>query len=156
LLKIGMGYDIHRLEEGRKLVLGGVEIPHTRGLAGHSDGDVLIHAIIDALLGACTQGDIGQHFPDDDPKYKDIASVELLSQIRGLVAKMGRIEHIDCTVVAEAPKLAPHIEDVRRKLGEVLELTDDKISVKAKTAEGLGPVGEGKAIEAYAVALVDL
>jgi len=156
LLKVGMGYDIHRLEESRKLVIGGVEIPHDKGLAGHSDGDVLIHAIIDALLGACTEGDIGKHFPDGDPKYKGISSVELLSEVRRLVAKMGRIEHIDCTVVAEAPKLATYIDSMRQKLGEVLELSGDKISVKAKTAEGLGPVGEQKAIEAYAVALVDL
>jgi 2-C-methyl-D-erythritol 2,4-cyclodiphosphate synthase len=156
LLKIGMGYDIHRLAEGRKLILGGVEIPSEKGLVGHSDGDVLIHAIIDAVLGACTLGDIGYHFPDDDPEYEGIASRELLARIRAKIVKMGRVEHIDSTVVAEQPKLAPHIEAMRETVSSILKIPIDKISIKATTAEGLGPVGEGEAIEAHAVALVDL
>jgi 2-C-methyl-D-erythritol 2,4-cyclodiphosphate synthase len=151
-----MGYDIHRLAEGRKLILGGVEIPSEKGLVGHSDGDVLIHAIIDAVLGACTLGDIGYHFPDDDPEYEGIASRELLARIRAKIVKMGRVEHIDSTVVAEQPKLAPHIEAMRETVSSILKIPIDKISIKATTAEGLGPVGEGEAIEAHAVALVDL
>ena len=156
MLKIGIGYDLHRLVEDRKLFVGGVEIPSAKGLAGHSDGDVLIHAIIDAILGACTLGDIGYHFPDDDPQYEGISSVDLLSQIRQKIGKMGRIEHLDSTVVAEVPKLGPHIDSMRETVARVLEIPVDKISIKAKTAEGLGPVGKAEAIEAYAVALVDL
>jgi 2-C-methyl-D-erythritol 2,4-cyclodiphosphate synthase len=156
LLKIGTGYDIHRLDAGRKLFLGGVEIPHDRGLVSHSDGDVLIHAVIDALLGACSLGDIGYHFPDDDPQYEGMASRELLARLQKMISKMGRVEHIDSTVIAEAPKLAPFIETMRQTIADVLEVPIDKVSIKAKTAEGLGPVGRGEAIEAHAVALVDL
>ncbi len=156
MLKIGFGYDIHRLEQGRKLIIGGVEIEYEKGLLGHSDGDVLIHAIIDAILGACSRGDIGQHFPDDDPRYKDISSLKLLSKVHDLVSKMGRIMHIDCTLIAERPKLASHIQKMKANIGEALKIDSDKISIKAKTAEGLGVVGEGGAIEAYSVALVDL
>jgi 2-C-methyl-D-erythritol 2,4-cyclodiphosphate synthase len=151
-----MGYDLHRLVEGRKLKIGGVEIPHGKGLTGHSDGDVLIHAIIDAVLGACSLGDIGYHFPDDDPKYQGAASTDLLHEIREKIAKMGRIEHIDSIVVTEKPKLAPHIDAIRQTISDVLKIPVDKISVKAKTADGTGVVGKEEAIEAYAVALVDL
>lgn len=156
MLKVGTGYDIHRLEQGRKLMIGGIEIPHDKGPVGHSDGDVLIHAIIDAILGACSLGDIGYYFPDDDPQYKDAASRELLERLQTKISKMGRIEHIDTTVVIEKPKLAPHIEPMRQTIAAVLKIPVDKISIKAKTAEGLGPVGEESAVEAHAVALVDL
>jgi 2-C-methyl-D-erythritol 2,4-cyclodiphosphate synthase len=156
VLKVGTGYDIHRLEPGRRLVIGGVEIPHDRGPVGHSDGDVLIHAIIDAILGACSLGDIGYHFPDDDPQYKDMAGRELLERLQAKIVKMGRVEHIDTTVVIEKPKLAPYVESMRETIAAVLKIPIDKISIKAKTAEGLGPVGEESAVEAHAVALVDL
>ena len=156
MLKVGLGYDIHRLAEGGKLFLGGVQIPHDRGLVGHSDGDVLIHAIIDAILGACSLGDIGYHFPDDDPQYEGMGSGELLTRIQAKLAEMGRVEHIDSTVVAESPKLAPFIDTMRETVAGLLKVPAEKISIKAKTAEGLGPVGRKEAIEAHAVALIDL
>lgn len=156
MLKIGMGYDLHRLVEDRKLILGGVDIPFVKGLAGHSDGDVLIHAIIDAILGACTLGDIGHHFPDDDPQYEGVASVDLLARIQQKIVQMGRIEHIDTTIVAQRPELASHITTMRETVSDVLKVPIDKVSIKAKTAEGVDAVGRGEAIEAYAVALVDL
>jgi 2-C-methyl-D-erythritol 2,4-cyclodiphosphate synthase len=154
--RIGLGYDIHRLEEGRKLLLGGVEIPSGKGSLGHSDGDALIHAIIDAILGACSLGDIGQHFPDSDPALEGASSLELLSRIQERIQKMGRIEYLDTTVVLEKPALAPHMDSMREAIARTLKVPMEKISIKAKTAEGLGPVGEGRAVEAYAVALVDL
>lgn len=156
MLRVGTGYDIHRLEQGRKLVIGGVDIPHEKGPVGHSDGDVLIHAIMDAILGACSLGDIGYHFPDDDPQYEGMASRELLDRLQTKIVKMGRIEHIDTTVVIERPKLAAYVEQMRKTIADILEIPIDKISIKAKTAEGLGPVGREEAAEAYAVALVDL
>lgn len=156
MLRVGMGYDVHRLAEGRKFTLGGVEIPYPKGPVGHSDGDVLIHAIIDALLGACSLGDIGSQFPDDDPRYKDVSSTELLRAVLAKVGKRGRVEHIDSTVVAEQPKLAGHIMRMRETIAGAVGKGPESVSIKAKTAEGLGPVGEGEAIEAYAVALVDL
>ncbi|MFH1311816.1 MAG: 2-C-methyl-D-erythritol 2,4-cyclodiphosphate synthase [Candidatus Eisenbacteria bacterium] len=156
MLRTGIGYDIHRLAEGRALMIGCVELPSDKGLLGHSDGDVLAHAIIDAILGACSLGDIGYNFPDDDPELKGIAGRELLERIHAKIARMGRVEHIDSTVVVERPKLAPHIEAMREAIADALNIPIDKISVKAKTAEGLGPVGREEAIEAYAVALVDL
>ncbi len=154
--RVGMGYDVHRLAEGRKLMLGGIEIPCPKGSLGHSDGDVLIHAIIDAMLGACALGDIGSHFPDDDPQYKDISGVELLRRVAAKIGGRGRVVHLDSTVVAEQPKLAEHIARMRETIAGVLHLDTDRVSIKAKTAEGLGPVGKGEAIEAYAVALIDL
>ena len=156
MVRIGLGYDIHRLSEGRRLIIGGVEIPHGKGPEGHSDGDVLIHAIIDAILGACAMGDIGTHFPDTDPEYKDMASTELLRRIKEKVAKVGRVEYLDSVVVIERPRLAPHMDDIRQALADALEIPVEKISVKAKTAEGLGAVGKEEAIEAYAVAMVDV
>ena len=156
MLRIGIGYDIHRLEAGRKLMIGCVEIPFEKGSKGHSDGDVLVHAIIDAILGACSLGDIGYHFPDDDPKYRDMAGSDMLASMREKIVKMGRVEHIDSIVLIEAPKLAPHIEAMREAIATALKVPIDKVSVKAKTAEGLGPVGKGQAVEAHAVALVDL
>jgi 2-C-methyl-D-erythritol 2,4-cyclodiphosphate synthase len=156
MLKVGMGYDIHRLAEGRKLLLGGVEIPHETGLAGYSDGDALIHAMIDAVLGACNLGDIGTHFPDTDPEYEGISGVELLARTREIVELRGRIEHIDSTVVAEAPRLASHIPAMKQAVAEALGMRPENVSIKAKTAEGLGDVGGGRAIEAYAIAMVEL
>ena len=156
MLRVGMGYDLHRLAEGRKLMLGGVEIPYPKGSLGHSDGDVLIHALIDAMLGACALGDIGSHFPDDDPRYKDASGRVLLRRIGSIVAEKGRIINLDATVVAEQPRLAGHIVRMREAIADVLNIEPEKVSVKAKTAEGLGPVGKGEAVEAYAVALVDI
>jgi 2-C-methyl-D-erythritol 2,4-cyclodiphosphate synthase len=156
LLKVGMGYDIHRLSPGRKLMLGGIAIPHPSGPVGHSDGDVLIHAIIDAILGACSLGDIGTHFPDDAPQYRDIASVELLRRTLEMASAVDAVEHVDATVVAEQPRLAGHIRRMRETIAAAIGIGSEHISIKAKTAEGLGPVGEGVAIEAYAVALVRL
>lgn len=156
MLRVGIGYDIHRLNPGRKLILGGVTIPYHKGLVGHSDGDVVTHAIIDALLGACARRDIGYHFPDWDPRYKNASSLDLLRQTLSIVGKAGRIENVDCTIVAQAPRLSDHIEQIRNSLAHALNLTIDRVSVKAKTAEGLGAVGRRQAIEAHAVVLVDL
>ena len=150
-----MGYDIHRLTAGRKMVIGGVEIPSTEGLLGHSDADVLLHAVIDALLGACSLGDIGTHFPDSDERYRGIASTDLLARAAEKVAAVGRIQNMDATVVIERPRMAPHIEAMRARIAAVLGIPVESVSIKAKTAEGTGPVGEGKAVEAYAVALVE-
>jgi 2-C-methyl-D-erythritol 2,4-cyclodiphosphate synthase len=156
-IKIGLGYDIHRLLKGRALYLGGVEIPHHAGLAGHSDGDCLIHALIDALLGALGEGDIGRLFADTDPKWKDIRSVDLLRRIV-LRLKKKRVEilNIDLVVVAEEPKLAPYAGMVKRTLATILDIPEDDIGIKAKTNEGLGPVGRRRAIACWAVVLVGL
>ena len=156
MLRVGIGYDIHRLTPGRKLIIGGVEIPFFRGLWGHSDGDVLIHAVIDAILGACALGDIGRHFPDTDEQYRGIASTELLARVEEMIAERCRVGNIDSTIVAERPKLAPYIDAMRARIAEKLKIPIEKISIKAKTAEGVGPLGEGLAIEAHAVALVDV
>lgn len=156
MLRVGIGYDIHRLGTGKKLVLGGVLIPYHRGLVGHSDGDVLIHAIIDALLGACGRRDIGYHFPDTNREYKNASSLDLLKKTLDIVGKVGRIENIDCTVVAQAPRLSDHIEKIRKSLARALNLTEDRVSVKAKTAEGLGAVGRRQAIEVHAIALINV
>jgi len=156
MLRIGMGYDIHGLAEGRKLLLGGVEIPYEKGLKGHSDGDVLVHAMIDAIFGACNLGDIGTHFPDTDPQYEGVSGAKLLEKTRKIVEERGRIEHIDSTVVAEAPRLADHISGMKERIAEALGIRPEIVSIKAKTAEGLGDIGKGRAIEAYAIAMVDL
>ena len=156
MLRVGIGYDIHRLTPGRKLIIGGVEIPFFGGLWGHSDGDVLIHAVIDAILGACALGDIGRHFPDTDEQYRGIASTELLARVEEMIVERCRVENIDSTIVAERPKLAPYIDAMRARIAEKLKIPIEKISIKAKTAEGVGPLGEGLAIEAHAVALVDV
>ena len=152
MIRFGIGYDVHKLAAGRKLILGGVEIEHKLGLEAHSDGDVLIHAIIDAILGAATLGDIGQHFPGT-PEYKDISSVELLKRILVLVKAKGySIGNIDSIVVAQKPKLAPYILQMRERLAEVMQVDVDAVSVKAKTEEGLGFTGTEQGIAAYAVA----
>jgi 2-C-methyl-D-erythritol 2,4-cyclodiphosphate synthase len=153
--RIGEGWDTHALVPGRKLILGGVEIAHTLGLLGHSDADVLLHAIIDALIGAAGLGDIGRHFPDTDARFKGADSMVLLRETGQRVAQAGwRIGNIDSTVVAQAPKLAPHITAMRTRIADALGLDAGQINVKAKTAEKLGPVGQGLSLEARAVALL--
>ncbi len=155
-MRTGIGYDIHPFEQGRPLVLGGVTIPHEAGLAGHSDADVLAHALIDALLGAAALGDIGRHFPPDDPSYRDANSLDLLRRAVELVAKAGyRPVNVDATVIAEAPKLSPHIDRMRAALAGALGLDVGAVSVKATSSERLGPVGRGEGIAALAVALLD-
>ena len=154
-LRIGEGWDVHALVPGRKLVLGGVEIPFTRGLLGHSDADVLAHAITDALLGAAGLGDIGSHFPDTDPQFAGADSLQLLAQAASAVRAQGwEIGNVDSTIVAQAPKLAPFIPAMRDRLADALQLPVDRMNVKAKTAERLGPVGAGQSIEARAVVLL--
>ena len=153
--RIGEGWDVHALVPGRKLILGGVEITHPLGLLGHSDADVLLHAITDALLGAAALGDIGTHFPDTDARFRGADSIVLLAEAASRVQAQGwKIGNIDCTVVAQAPKLAPHMDAMRAVIARALSLTVTQINVKAKTAEKLGPVGQGQSIEARAVALL--
>jgi 2-C-methyl-D-erythritol 2,4-cyclodiphosphate synthase len=154
-LRIGEGWDIHALIEGRKLMLGGVEIPHSKGLLGHSDADALLHAITDALLGAAALGDIGTHFPDTDLQFKGADSSVLLAEAAHLVRAKGfEIGNVDSTVIAQAPRLAPHISAMRARIAAVLGVAVDAVNVKAKTAEKMGPVGEGLAMEARAIVLL--
>jgi 2-C-methyl-D-erythritol 2,4-cyclodiphosphate synthase len=154
-IRIGEGWDVHRLVEGRPLILGGVLIPHDKGLLGHSDADALAHAITDALLGAAGLGDIGRHFPDTDPAFEGADSMKLLAAaLQAVRARGWQLVNVDSTVVAQAPKLAPHIGAMRTRLAEVLELDAENVNVKAKTAEKLGPVGAGDAMEARAVCLL--
>ena len=154
--RVGEGWDVHRLVEGRRLLLGGLEIPFERGELGHSDGDVLLHALIDALLGAAALGDIGAHFPPSDARWKDADSLLLLARTVALVAAEGwRIVNADCTVVLERPRLRPHVEAIRARVAAALGLEVGRVSVKAKTAEGLGRIGSGEAVEARAVVLID-
>lgn len=153
--RIGEGWDTHALVEGRPLMLGGVEVPHTHGLQGHSDADALCHAITDALFGALALGDIGHHFPDTDERFKGADSLALLAQaVRRVQAAGWYVGNVDATIVAQAPKMAPHILAMRQRLSNALLVSLDQVSVKAKTAEKMGPVGEGKAIEARAVCLL--
>ncbi|MFN3571209.1 MAG: 2-C-methyl-D-erythritol 2,4-cyclodiphosphate synthase [Polaromonas sp.] len=153
--RIGEGWDTHALVPGRKLIIGGVTVPHDRGLLGHSDADLLVHAVIDALLGAAGLGDIGSHFPDTDARFKGADSIVLLRETGRLLAERGlRIGNIDSTVIAQAPKLAPHIPAMRQCLADALGLELSRVNVKAKTAEKLGPVGQGLSMEARAVALL--
>jgi 2-C-methyl-D-erythritol 2,4-cyclodiphosphate synthase len=155
MTRAGFGYDIHKLAKGRNLVLGGVEIRHPKGLLGHSDADVLCHAIADSLLGAAALGDIGTHFPDNDPSYKGISSLTLLEHVAGLLkAKRFRIANVDSTVVAEAPRIMPHAPKMRALIARSLGIGVGQVSVKATTNEGLGPIGRKQAISAYAVALI--
>jgi len=154
-LRVGEGWDTHALVPGRKLLLGGVEIPYDRGLLGHSDADALLHAITDALLGAAGLGDIGRHFPDTDERFRGADSIVLLTEAALRVRQAGwQIANVDSTVVAQAPKLAPYIEAMRSRIGQALELAPAQVNVKAKTAEKLGPVGMGQSIEARAVVLL--
>ena len=155
-LRIGHGYDVHRLTEGRKLILGGVEIPYEKGLLGHSDADVLTHALMDALLGAAALNDIGYHFPDSDPAYKGISSIKLLKEVKALIEEKGfSLVNADITVVAQAPKLRPYIDGIKSNLVNALETTADRINVKATTEEGLGFTGSGEGISATAVCLLE-
>jgi 2-C-methyl-D-erythritol 2,4-cyclodiphosphate synthase len=155
-MSAGIGYDCHRLVAGRRLVLGGVELPHDRGLEGHSDADVLTHAVIDAILGACALGDIGQHFPDTDPAYRDADSLELLRATVAMAREAGfAVSHVDVTVVMERPKLAPVRDEIRANLAAVLELDLRRVSVKATRGEGMGFVGREEGVAALAVANVD-
>ncbi len=155
MLKIGLGYDIHRLEPGRPLVLGGIEVPHGAGLLGHSDGDAVVHAVIDALLGAVGEGDIGALFPDTDPRWKGARSVGLLEAVVGRVReRRGAVVNVDAVVVAEEPKIGPHVAAMKAALAPLLGVPPGAVGIKGKTAEGLGPVGEKRAIACYAVALV--
>jgi len=154
--RAGIGYDLHRLTAGRKLVLGGIEVPFDRGPASHSDGDALAHAICDALLGAATLGDIGTHFPDTDPQWKDAPSLRFLERVRALFSERGlRIAHIDAIVIAERPKLGPHFPAMRAALAGALGIEPQRINLKAKTNEGVDAVGRGEAIAAQAIATLD-
>jgi 2-C-methyl-D-erythritol 2,4-cyclodiphosphate synthase len=154
-MRIGVGYDSHRLAEGRRLIIGGVEIPFEKGLQGHSDGDVLCHAIIDSLIGALGSGDIGKHFPDSDPAWKDASSVEMLRYISELAEASGfEVKWIDSVVIAEKPRLAPHIESMKEALSKA-RIPTGVINIKAKTDEGMGFVGRGEGIAAYAVCLLE-
>ena len=154
-IRVGEGWDTHALVEGRALILGGIRIEHTHGLLGHSDADALLHAITDAVLGAACLGDIGRHFPDTDPQFKGADSVVLLVEAVARARAAGwQLGNIDCTIVAQAPKMAPHIPLMREKIAQAVGLAPDAVNVKAKTAEKMGPVGEGKAIEARAVCLL--
>lgn len=154
--RIGHGYDVHRLTEGRALILGGVQVPYALGLLGHSDADVLTHAVMDALLGAAGLGDIGRHFPDTDERYRGISSLLLLEHVRRLLADAGwRAGNIDATVIAQRPKLAPFLDEMRQKLAATLGISPDCVNVKATTEEGLGFSGRGEGIAAHAVALLD-
>ncbi|MEL7333393.1 MAG: 2-C-methyl-D-erythritol 2,4-cyclodiphosphate synthase [Cyanobacteria bacterium J06560_2] len=154
-IRIGNGYDIHRLQEGRKLILGGIDIPHTKGLLGHSDADALTHAIMDAMLGALSLGDIGLYFPPSDPKWAGADSQRLLEQVNGLIGDRGwHISNIDSVVIAEQPKLKPHIHPMRDRLATTLNLDPEQIGIKATTHEKLGPLGQEEGIAAYAVVLL--
>lgn len=153
--KIGIGYDIHRLVEGRKLFIGGVEIPYLKGLLGHSDGDVLLHAVSDALLGALSAGDIGEHFPDSEPQYQGIASSELLKKVYALVKVRGyTINNIDTVVIAQEPVLSPFKKQIQERIAQILKMENSAVSVKAKTNEGLGEIGKKEAIAGYAVVII--
>lgn len=154
-MRVGMGYDVHRLVEGRKLILGGVEIPYEKGLLGHSDADVLLHAVMDALLGAAALGDIGKHFPDNDERYKGISSVVLLRHVAALLEeKCFVIENIDATVIAQRPKLLPYMEQMKKNIAEALNLDPGRVNIKATTEEGLGFTGSGEGISSQAVCLL--
>lgn len=154
-MRIGMGYDVHRLVAGRKLILGGVEVPHSEGLDGHSDADVLLHAIKDALLGAAALGDIGRHFPDTDMRYKGASSLKLLERVREILAEHGYVvNNVDATIVAEKPKLAPHIPQMNERIAAALQVELDQVNVKATTTEGLGFTGQKEGMAAYAVATI--
>ena len=154
-MRIGMGYDVHRLVEDRPLIMGGVEIPYELGLLGHSDADVLLHAIMDALLGAAALGDIGKHFPDSDPAYKGISSILLLEKVGALLEEnMFLIENIDATIIAQAPKMRPYIDTMRKNIADALKIDISQVNVKATTEEGLGFTGEGKGISSQAICML--
>lgn len=154
-MRIGMGYDVHRLVEGRDLIIGGVTIPYEKGLMGHSDADVLAHAVMDSILGAAALGDIGKHFPDTDPSYKGISSMELMRKVAELLAEKGIvIENIDATIIAQAPKMRPYIDTMCEHMAKALDIEIDQINVKATTEEGLGFTGSGEGISSHSICLV--
>lgn len=156
MIRIGNGYDVHVLIEGRKLVLGGIEIPHTKGVLGHSDGDVLVHAVMDAMLGALALGDIGQHFPDTDMKYENIDSTILLKRVKELVAERGyKIINLDSIIVLQKPKIKPYIEAMRKRIAEILEIDVEQVSIKATTEEKLGFTGDESGVKSYCVVLLE-
>ena len=155
-MRVGMGYDVHRLVENRDLIIGGVKIPYEKGLLGHSDADVLLHAIMDALLGAAALGDIGKHFPDTDPKYKGADSMALLVEVgKMLKENKYRVENIDATIIAQAPKMRPHIDTMRQNIADGLDINIDQVNVKATTEEGLGFTGTGEGISSQAICLLE-
>lgn len=155
-MRVGMGYDVHKLVKGRKLIIGGVDIPYEKGLLGHSDADVLVHAIMDALLGAAALGDIGRHFPDTDDKYSGISSMKLLGYVRELLMSNGHtIKNIDATIIAQKPKMAPYIESMRHNIASTLEIDIGAVNIKATTEEGLGFTGSGDGISSMAIACIE-
>ncbi len=155
-MRVGIGYDVHKLVEGKKLIIGGVEIPYEKGLLGHSDADVMLHAIKDAMLGAVALGDIGKHFPDTDERYKGASSIKLLIEVNKKLSDKGyKVNNLDAVIIAEKPKMAPHIEDMRSKISHALNIDIDCINVKATTTEGLGFPGRGEGIAAQAIVSVD-
>ena len=155
-MRVGIGYDVHKFEEGRKLILGGVDIPFEKGLLGHSDADVLVHAVMDAILGAAGMGDIGHLFPDTDPEFEGISSIELLKSVRKLMsANNYTVENIDAIIVAEQPKMAPYREQMITNIADALNIGEDRVNIKATTEEGLGFTGKGLGIASQAVALID-
>ena len=155
-MRVGMGYDVHRLTAGRKLILGGVEIPYGKGLLGHSDADVLVHAVGDALLGAAALGEIGKHFPDTDPEYEGVSSIRLLEHVGRLLDEKGYvIENIDATIIAQRPKMRPYIDQMRENIAEALKIETDQVNVKATTEEGLGFTGSGEGISSQAVCALE-
>lgn len=155
MIRSGIGYDMHRLEEGRRLILGGVEVPFEKGLAGHSDADVLVHAIIDSLLGAMGKGDMGIYFPDSDDRFKGISSLKLLEEVRLTLEKSDfGVQNIDSVIVAQAPKLRPFMEAMRREISKTLNVEEDRINIKAKTPEGMDSIGRGEAVSAQAVCIL--
>ncbi len=154
-MRVGLGYDVHKLVEGRKLIIGGVDIPHEKGLLGHSDADVLVHAVMDSIIGALGLGDIGKHFPDTDEKYKGADSIKLLEFVQNLVDEKGyAIGNIDCTIIAQSPKMAPHIVNMRENIAKALNTSIDNINVKATTEEGLGFTGAKEGIAAQSICLL--
>ena len=155
-MRVGLGYDIHPLGKGRKLILGGIEIPHTQGLVGHSDADALVHAVCDAMLGAMGEGDLGKHYPSSDPRYKNISSLILLEEVNGLLAKKGyRVVNVDTVIIAQAPRLGPHLETMAVRLADVLKIERAAVNVKVKSGEGLDAVGREEAIAAQAVCMIE-
>jgi 2-C-methyl-D-erythritol 2,4-cyclodiphosphate synthase len=154
-MRVGFGYDIHPLGKGRKLILGGLDIPHTQGLVGHSDADVLVHAVCDALLGAMGEGDLGRHYPSSDPRYKDVSSLRLLEDVSRMLAKNGfRLLNLDTVIIAQAPRLSPHLDAMRARIAEVLKVEGTQVNVKVKSGEGLDAVGREEAIAAQAICMI--
>ncbi len=156
-MRVGLGYDIHPMANGRKLILGGVDIPHSQGLMGHSDADALVHAVCDALLGAMGEGDLGKHYPSSDPRYKDISSLKLLEEVSGLLGEKGyRLVNLDTVIIAQAPKLSPHLPVMQARLAEVLKIDREMVNVKVKSGEGLDDaIGKEEAIAAQAVCMIE-